>query len=106
MASHYAVMTEPFLHPAAVDALRFEFDHGTNKFTMAPNRSVSFVLSITSSNVEVAEITDYLQNVADIIPADVPPFTLVFMTKGEMPVIVRMGPTEVNLSTAELPSGD
>lgn len=103
MASHYAVMTEPHLHPAAVDALRLEFDHGNNNFTITKTRAVSFILSITSSNAEMPEITGYLENVAAILPADVPPFMIVLMTDGERPIMVRMASNVCEPYTAETP---
>lgn len=101
MSSDYAVMTEPWIDDAAIEALRNEFDHGNNDFTVSRFESVSFVLRITSSNAEFNEMCGYFENVARELPDNVPPFTLVFMTDKEPPVVGRMYPKKFVEAAAE-----
>lgn len=103
MGSFYAVTTEPWIDDAAIEALRNEFDHGDNDFTVSRFKSVSFVLRITSSNAEFNEMCGYFENVARELPDNVPPFTLVFMTDKEPPVVGRMSPTKfIAVATEEI----
>lgn len=87
-------MTEPWIDDAAIEALRNEFDHGNNDFTVNRFKSVSFGLRVASSNAEFNQVCRYFENVAKELPDDVPPFTLVFMTDKEPPVVGRMAPKE------------